>query len=52
MAHQTPRRITNAVEIYDECTLIWKHTFEVLQDMVRMNISNKDVYHDQFNNSN
>ena len=54
MVHQTPRRIKNAAEIYNECTLIWKHTGFAGHGagMKMLNINIKDIYHDQFNNSN
>ena len=53
MVHQTRRRITIAVEIYDEWTLSWKHTYTFFSGHgAGMNVSSKDVYHDQFNNSN
>ena len=54
MVHQTPRRIKNADEIYNECTLIWKHTGFAGHGagMKMLNINIKDIYHDQFNNSN
>ena len=52
---KTLQRITNAVEIYDKagCVRSWKHTFEVLQNMIReLMFQIKIVYHDQFNTSN
>ena len=54
VVHQTPRRIKNAAEINGECTLIWKHTGSAGHElgMKMLNINIKDIYHDQFNNSN
>jgi len=52
---KTLQRITNAVEIYDKAGDVrsWKHTFEVLQNMIReLMFQIKIVYHDQFNTSN
>ena len=49
MIHQTPQRITNSVEIYDECMLIWNHT---AGHESGMKVSNKYVDADQFNNTN
>ena len=49
MVHQTPHRITNVVKIYDECTLIWKHT---AGHESGMKVSNKYVDDDHFNNTN
>ena len=49
MIHQTPQRITNSVEIYDECMLIWNHT---AGHESGMKVSNKYVDYDQFNNTN
>ena len=52
---KTLQRITNAVEIYDKAGGVrsWKHTFEVLQNMIRESMFQiKIVYHDQLNTSN
>ena len=52
---KTLQRITNAVEIYDKAGGVrsWKHTFEVLQNMIReLMFQIKIVYHDQLNTSN